>query len=147
MDLAIPPPYRSTTTPCHPSPCHSPNLPSLSLPSLNLPSLTCWGNEKSTTPIARCFLSEGLARREVRQTVFHGGSEIRRLPPFAFPGSERPSVFRRRPLWWLVAVGADGWWLISGDLQWSNYTLHGRCPSAWRCRWLRWASVRMPEYC
>ena len=72
------------------------------------PSQFCWS--------LRCYLSEGLARSEVRQTVFRGGSEIRRLPLFAFPGPERPSAFRRRPLWWLVAVGAVGWWLVSGDL-------------------------------
>ena len=36
--------------------------------------------------------------------------------PLRFPASERPSAFRRRPLCWLVAVGAVGWWLVSGDL-------------------------------
>ena len=40
-----------------------------------------------------------------------GGSKIRRLPPLAFPGRDRPSAFRRYPLW-LVAVGADGWFLV-----------------------------------
>ena len=66
--------------------------------------------------LSRCRSTEGLARSEVRTTVFRGGSEIRRLPPLAFPGPERPSAFRRRPLCWLVAVGAVGWWLVSGDL-------------------------------
>jgi len=36
--------------------------------------------------------------------------------PLRFPASERPSAFRRRPLCWLVAVGAVGWWLVPGDL-------------------------------
>ena len=47
----------------------------------------------------------------------------------------------------LRLLGADGWWLVPGRLPWSIFTLHGRCPSAWQCPWLRWTSVRMSEYC
>ena len=83
--------------------------------------------------------------------------------PSAFPGPERPSALRRRPPWWYVAVGADGWFLVIfhglSILCMEDVSAHGggcvgllceclRSAGMWRVRGavLRWSYAANAHY-